>query len=78
MTGVTRGLWLLILTLVPFAGCGAAEERKWYKPNANYSVADFQRDRTECTKGGDLDEDCLRQRRWGGNVNGCVNEEKAV
>ncbi len=63
MTGVTRRLWLLILTLLPFAGCGPAEERQWYKLNANYSVAEFQRDRTERTKNWGLDED-LRQRGW--------------
>jgi hypothetical protein len=43
--------------------CGSSE-KQWYKPNAEYTVAEFKRDRAVCEKGGQLDEECLRQRGW--------------
>ena len=58
-----RGLVLLI-TLVPLVTACASQEKQWYKPGIEYTVTEFQRDRTACEKNGMLDEDCLRQRGW--------------
>jgi hypothetical protein len=63
MSGVTRLLLLLIAMAGALSACGSAE-KQWYKPGADYTVADFQRDRAACEKGGALDEVCLKQRGW--------------
>jgi len=54
---------LLILVTVAISGCGSAS-KQWYKPGADYTVAEFKRDRAACEKSGTLDEECLRQRGW--------------
>ena len=50
------------------AGCGytGIPEKQWYKPNADYTAADFERDRVACTdkKTKALAEDCMRQLGW--------------
>ena len=60
--------WCLVLvavaSLVPL-GCSSERERQWYKPGVNYTVAEFTRDRDECTsKDRVLDEQCMKQRGW--------------
>ena len=65
MADVKRPFLLLVIALAPLAGCGTNIDRQWYKPNAaTYTVADFQRDETACTKNRVLDEQCLRDRGW--------------
>lgn len=54
---------LLFAAAVGLAACGSAE-KQWYKPGVDYTVAEFQRDRASCDKGGKIDEACLRQRGW--------------
>lgn len=61
---MTRRVWLPSFALLALAGCGSGEEKQWYKPNVNYTVAEFQRDQAECTKDGALDEICLKRRGW--------------
>jgi hypothetical protein len=57
-------LLLVIASLVP-VGCSSERDRQWYKPAANYTTAEFTRDRQECTpKGRELDEQCMKQRGW--------------
>jgi hypothetical protein len=63
MARVMRAFLLGCTVLVLLTGCGSGE-KQWYKPNADYTVAEFQRDRTACEKNGQIDEDCLRQRGW--------------
>jgi hypothetical protein len=54
----------LVIILVASA-CGSATDKQWYKPNAEYTGADFERDRLECTpKKQSLDEACLRAKGW--------------
>jgi hypothetical protein len=60
---VTRVLVLGIIAAAALAGCGGSGEQ-WYKPGADYTVAEFRRDRAACEKDGTPDEDCLRQRGW--------------
>ena len=38
--------------------------RQWYKPNVNYTVDEFKRDRDGCTKDKVLDEPCMKERGW--------------
>jgi len=65
MNGVTRGTLLLALALSSLVACSSlAPPKQWYKPGINYTVAEFQRDRTACTKDRVVDEDCLRQHGW--------------
>lgn len=61
MPAVTR--LVLVIAAIALAGCGAQQEKQWYKPTA-YTVAEFQRDREACTTGGVIDEGCLRKRGW--------------
>ena len=63
MTPVMRVLLLCCAAVGLLAACGSGE-KQWYKPNAEYTVAEFQRDRTACEKNGQIDEGCLRQRGW--------------
>ena len=63
MARVMRVLLLCCAVLALLTACGSAA-KQWYKPNAEYTVAEFQRDRTACEKKGELDEECLRQRGW--------------
>jgi hypothetical protein len=64
MPAVMRSLVWLVAVAGLAAACGASAEKQWYKPGADYTVADFQRDRVACEKNGKLDEPCLRERGW--------------
>lgn len=46
------------------AACGGLDEREWMKINEKYTAAEFQRDHAACSKGGQLDETCMRSRGW--------------
>ena len=58
--------WLLLWGMLSLAltACSLAPERQWYKPGANYTVADFERDQAACTTNRQLDEECLKQKGW--------------
>lgn len=56
---------LLLLGAIAVAGCSAGPDRDWMRvDNSNYTSADFRRDLAACTKGGTLDETCMRDRGW--------------
>jgi hypothetical protein len=63
MSRVMRAFLLCGAALVLLTACGSGD-KQWYKPNVEYTVAEFQRDRAACEKGRQLDEECLRQRGW--------------
>jgi hypothetical protein len=46
----------VIATMLSLVGCSTERDRQWYKPNTNYTVDDFKRDRDDCTTGNTLDE----------------------
>ncbi|MBI4608928.1 MAG: hypothetical protein HY726_07970 [Candidatus Rokubacteria bacterium] len=53
------------LVFVASWGCSRAPERQWQKMGDRpYTMAEFQRDRAECTRGKQLDFDCMRSRGW--------------
>jgi len=54
---------LLAIAVVALGACASGTAKQWYKPNG-YTVADFTRDETACTKDGTVDEACLRSRGW--------------
>jgi hypothetical protein len=56
----------LLVVVVPLllVGCSSERDRQWYKPGVNYTVTEFIRDRDECTKNRELDEQCMKQRGW--------------
>lgn len=60
------------LALAACAMFSGEPEKQWYKPNADYTAAEFERDRVGCTdKKKLLDEDCMKQRGWatlGGDI----------
>jgi hypothetical protein len=45
------------------AGC-AESNREWMKVNDRYTVEEFRRDHADCSKGGRLDDGCMRSRGW--------------
>jgi hypothetical protein len=61
---IGRNCLLVIATMLSLVGCSTEHERQWYKPNVNYTVDDFKRDRDACTNGNTLDEQCLKERGW--------------
>ena len=58
--------WCLLLTVASslLVGCSSERDRQWYKPNTNYTVDEFKRDRDGCTTGNTLDEQCMKERGW--------------
>ncbi|OGK95650.1 MAG: hypothetical protein A3E31_07490 [Candidatus Rokubacteria bacterium RIFCSPHIGHO2_12_FULL_73_22] len=44
--------------------CGRSDNREWMKIDRPYTTAEFRRDYAECSKGGKLDEDCMKRRGW--------------
>lgn len=57
--GFLIGLGLAALV----AGC-ATDEREWMKVDQKYTAEEFRRDYRECSKGGKLDEECMKSRGW--------------
>jgi hypothetical protein len=68
MPGMRRMILLLPVAAFALAACSpsAGSDKQWYKPNVDYTAADFERDRAACTdkKKKALDEDCMKQRGW--------------
>jgi hypothetical protein len=54
---------IAVAGLLAAAGC-ASDERQWLKLDAKYTTEEFQRDHAACTKGGKLDDACMRGRGW--------------
>jgi hypothetical protein len=44
-------------------GC-ASEEKEWMKLDQKFTVAEFRRDYTSCSRNGKLDESCMRGKGW--------------
>ena len=62
---VRYGLLLLVIASFLPVGCSSERDRQWSKPGGNYTTAEFNRDRDECTpKGKELDEQCMKNRGW--------------
>jgi hypothetical protein len=59
----TRPLLLTCVVAVVLAGCSHSE-KQWMKVNENYTTAEFRRDHAACSKGGTLDEACMRAKGW--------------
>jgi hypothetical protein len=54
---------LLVAVASTLVSCASDAEKQWYKPGP-YTVAEFERDRAECTRSRQIDEVCLRERGW--------------
>jgi len=39
-------------------------DREWMKVNQPYTAEEFRRDVADCTRGGSLDEACMKSRGW--------------
>ena len=62
MSTKTRAAFAVALALL--GGCAGTDEKQWLKVNQSYTTAEFQRDYAACSKGGTLDEACLRAKGW--------------
>ena len=54
----------ILFSLLGFVGCSSQDDREWMKVDRRYTKEEFQRDYKECTRKGDLDDACMRQRGW--------------
>ena len=45
-------------------GCSGGDDREWMKISEKYTTEEFRRDYAECTRGGKLDEECMKRRGW--------------
>jgi hypothetical protein len=52
-----------LVALLVLAGC-ASDERQWMKLSQKYTVEEFRRDHAACSKGGEVDDACMRGRGW--------------
>jgi hypothetical protein len=74
MPPMNRLALLLAIAALALAACWSGRsEKQWYKPNTDYTTADFERDRDACTdkKTQVLDGDCMQQLGWvalGGDI----------
>ena len=58
-------MFFLVLSALGIAGCGATDDREWMKVGTpRWTKEEFQRDHRECSRKGDLDDACMRQRGW--------------
>ena len=64
MAVVVRRIFFLAVAVLSLNACSSEPDKQWYKPGRNYTVAEFQRDETECTKNRTLDEECMKERGW--------------
>ena len=62
MRRMTAGTVMVVAALAA-AGC-ASDERQWLKLSGKYTTEEFQRDHASCSKGGSLDDACMRARGW--------------
>jgi hypothetical protein len=56
-------VWPWLAVVAGLAGC-ASDDRQWMKLEGSYTSADFRRDWDVCSKGGSVDEACMRARGW--------------
>jgi hypothetical protein len=54
---------LFFVVVTGLAAC-ASSEKQWMKVNESYTTSDFRRDHAACSKGGVLDDACLRAKGW--------------
>lgn len=54
---------VIVAAVLAAAGC-ASDERQWLKLSGKYTTEEFQRDHAACSKGGSLDDACMRGRGW--------------
>jgi hypothetical protein len=59
----TIGPIMILAAVLAVAGC-ASDDRQWMKLSGKYTTADFRRDHAACSKGGNLDDTCMRDRGW--------------
>jgi hypothetical protein len=55
--------FLVVLAALGLAGCSTSQH-EWMKVDQRYTREEFQRDYKECSRGGDLDETCMKNRGW--------------
>ena len=55
--------FVTLAVAVAVAGC-ASDDRQWMKLSGKYTTEEFRRDHAVCSKGGKLDDTCMRGRGW--------------
>ncbi len=66
MAAVLDRAMLLTLMAIALGACTLSAPKQYYKPNSTYTTEEFRRDRTACTKNGEIDEECLKALGWVG------------
>jgi hypothetical protein len=57
-------VFLAVLGLAVALGACSSGSKEWMKVGQPYTVEEFRRDHAACTKAGQLDETCMRDRGW--------------
>ena len=52
------------LAALGLVACGATDTREWLKVDQRYTKEEFVRDHKACSRDGNPDEACMRQRGW--------------
>ena len=60
----SRIAFAIVVCALGMIGCSATDARQWMKVEQRYTKEEFQRDYRECSRRGDLDDVCMRQRGW--------------
>ncbi len=55
---------VLALLLLGLWGCAREPQRQWYKMDQAYTLAEFRRDTSQCTRDRKLDFACMHARGW--------------
>jgi len=61
---LARIAFLIVLSSLGLVACGSLDSREWMRTEQRYTKEEFQRDHKECSRKGDLDEACMRERGW--------------
>jgi hypothetical protein len=56
-------LVIAVSAALVLGGC-ASQEKEWMKLDQKYTVAEFRRDYAACSKTGQLNEGCMRNKGW--------------
>jgi hypothetical protein len=64
MTAMHIMMAVIALGIGLAAGGCASHEKEWMKIGTSYTQAEFRRDFSACSKGGSLDESCMRAKGW--------------
>ncbi len=68
---------IALCVALALGACASEDSKEWMKLDGRATEVDLKRDYTACSKGGKLDEECMRGKGWLA-VSPGVTDQKAV